>query len=113
MLRAIDAVAVGTAHTPLGWPIVWIAVALGTAIAGRGTRRARLIVPLALSSFLYGTAYFVFSVAAELRYHLWTEIAALLATVLLAGERPLPRRRLAFAYAPAVLVTLGALAARV
>jgi len=111
-LRAIDALAVATAHTPFGWPVVWMALALGAAIAGWGAPGGRLIVPLALSSLFYGCGYLVFSVAAELRYHLWTELAALIATVLVLGARPLARRRLAWAYAPAVLVTLAAMATR-
>jgi hypothetical protein len=112
VLRAIDAAAVGTAHTPLGWPIVWIAVALGAGLAGWRTPGAGLIVPLALSSFLYGMAYLVFSVAAELRYHLWTELAALIATVLVVGRGEAGWRRIGWSYLPAVVVILGCLAAR-
>ena len=49
-------------------------------------------MPLALSTLLYGLGYAVFSVAAELRYHLWTmsgtAIAlAIAATDLRAGAR--------------------------
>ncbi len=107
-LRLLDTLAVTMAHTPLGWPIVWIALALGAVIVGRGGPNASLIVPLALSSLLYGTGYLAFSVAAELRYHLWTGLAALLATVLVAGDgRAIPVRRLCFAYAPTVLVVLA------
>lgn len=113
VLRAIDALAVATAHTPLGWPIVWIGLAVGALLCAPGLPSARTIVPLALSSFLYGCGYLVFSVASELRYHLWTELAALIATVLVAAERGLvPRRRLAWAYAPAALATLAAVATR-
>ena len=84
--RSIDAVAMTTAHTPLGWPIVWIGLALGTLIASWGLAGARLIAPIALSSCLYGAGYLVFSVAAELRYHLWTEIAALIAVALMVSD---------------------------
>ncbi len=111
--RLLDWLAVASAHTPLGWPIVWIAVALGAVIAGWGRREARLAVPLALSSLFYGCGYLIFSVAAELRYHLWTGLAALLATVLVLGERPvLPARRLVLACLPAAIVTLAALVLR-
>jgi len=134
VLHLLDALAVASAHTPLGWPIVWMAVALGAAIAGwprrrqggkaaslaegawaegQATARTRLIVPLALSSLLYGCGYMVFSVASELRYHLWTELAALLAAVLAAGGAPLPRRRLAWSCAPPVLAVLACIATRV
>lgn len=111
--RAIDLLAVASAHMPLGWPIVSIALALGAVIAGWRLPSARLIVPLALSSLFYGCGYLIFSVAAELRYHLWTIVAALLATVLIVAERHgVPRRRLAWAYLPTLLVTLGAIATR-
>ena len=104
LLSAIDAAAVGSAHTPLGWPILWIAVAFGALVIGWGRGQA-LSMPLAWSALLYGGGYLVFSVASELRYHLWTELAALVATVLVAAEWPrVSRRRLALAYAPAVVL---------
>ncbi len=147
-LHAIDAMTVASAHTPLGWPILWIALALGALVVGTGPgpgpgsspvraepveahevhalRHARgersedrtdlvsaLTVPLALSSILYGCGYLVFSVAVELRYHLWTELAALLATVLVAREwRTVPRRRLILAYLPAAIILIAATAFR-
>jgi len=112
-LRVIDGLAVASAHGPLGWPIVWIALAAGAAIATRGLACAQLALPLALSSLFYGSGYLVFSVASELRYHLWTELAALLALVLIAAEiRAVPRWRLRWAFAPACVVTLIAVAAR-
>jgi hypothetical protein len=112
-MRLLDALAVATAHSPLGWPIVAMALALGALIASRGLAEARLIVPVALSSLLYGCGYLIFSVASELRYHLWTSIAALIATVLVASEhRAIPPRRLLCAYAPCALVIVAALIAR-
>lgn len=114
LTRAIDTLAVTTAHTPLGWPIVAIALGLGALIAGRGSSSAWLIVPLALSSLLYGLGYLVFSVASELRYHLWTELAAFLATVMvLAQARAIGRRRLVLAYAPAAITVVACIACRV
>jgi len=113
LLTALDTLAVASAHTPMGWPIVWIALAAGTLFLGWRVPSARLIVPLALSALLYGGGYLVFSVAAELRYHLWTELAAALATVLVVGEgRAIPPRRWLLAYAPAATITLIAIAAR-
>jgi hypothetical protein len=110
---ALDRFAVFGAHTPLGWPILWIALALGSLIAGRRSREARLIVPLASSALLYGGSYLVVSVASELRYHLWTELAALIATVLVIAERrSIAGRRLAWTYAPALLVLAAATALR-
>jgi hypothetical protein len=114
VLRAIDALAVGAAHTPLEWPIVWIALAIGALIAGRTMPAAPLIMPLAASALLYGGSYLIFSVAAELRYQLWTGLAALIATVLTFSERKtVSPRLLRIAYAPAAIVTISALACRI
>jgi hypothetical protein len=109
-MAAIDTLAMATAHTPLGWPIVWIALALGALMASLGLPHARLVVPIALSSILYGCGYLVFSVAAELRYHLWTELAALIAVVLVIGQGP--RRRLSWLFAPAALAAAIAIGIR-
>ncbi len=106
--RLIDGAALLSAHSPLGWPIWWMAVALGTlALAPRLPSR-RIIAPVALSALLYGLGYIVFSVAAELRYHLWTiagtAIAAALAASDIANGAPVARSRLVLAAAPAILV---------
>ncbi|GLU24690.1 hypothetical protein SLE2022_405930 [Rubroshorea leprosula] len=102
---ALDALAIAGAHTPLGWPILWIALALGVLVVGGAAPEARLAVPLAFSALLYGGSYLAVGVASELRYHLWTELAAFIATVLvLADVRAIPRRRLAFAALPALVV---------
>ena len=52
----------------------------------------------------------MFSVAAELRYHMWTELAALIAVVLVVAQRP--RRRLGWVVAPAALTVLAGVAFR-
>lgn len=113
-MRAVDALAMATAHTPLGWPIVFIALALGVVVASRGLPGARPIAPIALSSLFYGCGYLMFSVAAELRYHLWTELAALIATALLVDELKGSGRwrRLACAFAPAALAVAAGSVAR-
>ena len=114
MTRAIDALAVGTAHTPLGWPIVWIGLALSALIASFGLASARLIATIALSSCLYGTGYLFFSVAAELRYHLWTEIAALIAIVLTVSDPAIRcRPRFFWSFTPALLAVTAGTVARV
>ena len=51
-MAVLDALAMATAHTPLGWPIVWIGLALGALIASHGLPNAGLVVPVALSSLL-------------------------------------------------------------
>ena len=119
VFAAIDALAVASAHTPLGWPIVMIALAFGALVASRApARRGRrgigaLASPLAWSALLYGMSYLALSVASELRYHLWTSLAALLATALVAADaRAIGTRRLALAFVPAVAVTLACIALR-
>lgn len=117
LLSVIDRLATLSAATPIGWPITWLALALGALIASPWLPSRRLIVPLALSALLYGLGYGVFSVAAELRYHLWTMIGALIASVLVAGDLAAlpatPWRRLGWAYAPAALVLVLAITWRV
>ncbi|MBN8807338.1 MAG: hypothetical protein J0I47_03745 [Sphingomonas sp.] len=116
LLGAIDAAAVWSAATPLGWPILWMAVALGVLIAGSASPSARVFVPLALSSLLYGLGYGVFSVASELRYHLWTILAAMIAALIVAsnlldGAR-VPRPRLIAAAVPPLLILVACVAWR-
>jgi len=114
LLAGIDALAVATAHTPLGWPIVWIALAWAALVTGWNRPGAWPAVPLALSALLYGLGYVVVSVAAELRYHLWTELAALLALVLVLAERPaLTRRGAILALAPVLTAILAATILRI
>lgn len=113
-IRCVDTLAMATAHGPLGWPIVYLGLALGTFFASRGLPGAWLIRPIALSSLLYGGGYLFFSVASELRYHLWTELAALIAAALLIDDlRGGNRRRLLWAIGPAAIAMLAAVIARV
>ena len=113
LLNAVDSLAVAGEATPLNWPIFWIAVALGVAILAPRLPSRALVLPLALSALLYGLGYAAVSVASELRYHLWTMIAALLAACVTAADLPkanLKRGDVAIAALPAALVvTLGAL----
>jgi len=75
----IDAAALTSAPTPLGWPAAWMALALGVLLAMWKTTDAGAAIPLGASALLYGLSYFPTSVAAELRYHLWTMIGTALA----------------------------------
>ena len=110
LLHAVDALARYSAHTPLGWPIVWMALAAGVlAVSWRLPTRA-VVIPLALSSLLYGLGYGVFSVSSELRYHLWTMLAALVAACIAAADLGPRRGRdwLILAAPPALFATLAA-----
>ena len=102
-----------SAHTPLGWPIFWMAVALGVLILVPSLGERRVSAALAVSALLYGLSYLPLSVASELRYHLWTIVAALLAAVIAGAEiakGPRPSR-LRFALALAPVLTVGLLSA--
>ncbi|GAA0295260.1 hypothetical protein GCM10009087_01260 [Sphingomonas oligophenolica] len=116
LLSAIDWLALASAKTPLGWPIAWIALASGLLMLSPALPSRRLIVPMALSALLYGLGYGVFSVAAELRYHLWTMIAALIAAVLAAGDLyampAVPWRKTGWAGTPLIAVLVLATAWR-
>ena len=111
--RLIDGIAVWSGGTPLGWPICWLALALGVLIVAPRLPSRGLVVPLALSAFLYGFAYLPLSVAAELRYHLWTMTGTAVAAAIAASELASgPRRHLLVAAAPLLVVTLLCLAWR-
>ncbi|WP_176591383.1 hypothetical protein [Sphingobium sp. EM0848] len=91
-LNFVDDAAVKSADTPLGWPCAWMALALGLMLAARRMASAKIIWMLAGSALFYGLGYAVFSVAAELRYYLWTMMAGAMATVIAIGDFPaLPR----------------------
>ena len=112
-LSMIDAITLASAHSPLGWPIVWIALAFGVLTIAAYLPSRRVVIPVALSALLYGLGYGVFSVASELRYHLWTLLAAAIATAIagsdLANGGLVPRRR--FAIAVAIPLVVAALCA--
>lgn len=104
------------AETPLGWPIAWIVVAIiGLWVAlGRSKSPPRdLALALLVSALALEASFAVVSIASDLRYHLWPMMAAALATVLLAGERPLPRRTLLVGGAALLLIVAAGTAARV
>lgn len=90
-LGAVTAITDAAAHTPLGWPIFWISVALAALLAALMARAPPVIIALSASSFLYGLSYLVFGVAVGMRYYFWTISAAGLAAVLVASE--IARRR--------------------
>ncbi|HEX7693282.1 MAG TPA: hypothetical protein VF409_02265 [Sphingomonas sp.] len=110
VLTWIDRGARWSGHTPLGWPVWWMALAVGLLVVAPGLPSRRLVIPLALSGLLYGLGYLPASVACELRYHFWTIVAILIAALiagadLASGAWP-SRNRLIVAIAPFALVTI-------
>jgi hypothetical protein len=112
-LRVISGAAFITGHTPLGWPVWWMAVASAALVFAPGLPSRRLAVPIALSALLYGLGYLPASVAEELRYHLWTMLAGCIAGLItlsdLAATGLPARNRLMVASAPLILVTILAI----
>jgi hypothetical protein len=84
------------AASPLGWPCLWFAAAIGllwaSARADRGGQVA-LGRALALSTVCMSASFAIVSIASDLRYHLWSMIAAALALILLVDARAFDRRR--------------------
>jgi hypothetical protein len=113
LTRAIETGTAALSHTPLEWPIVFIALAIGAMGLAPALPSGRLILPFAASSFLYGMGYLLVSVASEIRYHLWTMLAAAFATAIvvadLAGGARVSPRHAAFSYAPFALVMVLAI----
>jgi hypothetical protein len=100
---------------PVGWPALWLALALAAlwpaAEAPPGPARD-LALALLLSACCGGLSYAIVSVASDLRYHLWTMLAAALGLALLAGSGAVRRRHAAALAAVAAAVTLAGLAGR-
>jgi hypothetical protein len=91
----IDAAAVMAASPP-GWPILWLVLAIGLLWASAGAARsgqAALGRALAVSAACMSASFAFVSIASDLRYHLWSMVAAALALVLLADGHALVRRR--------------------
>ena len=114
-LRAVFALGRLIAALPIGWPACWLALDL---VALQAARKAapgpyrELALALALSALTMGASFLAISVASDLRYHLWTMIAAMLAFALLAAGGAIRRRHLVAAAAVLVAVTLAGAAGR-
>jgi hypothetical protein len=105
---AIGHAAHAMALSPLGRPATWLAVALGLLVLVPRLPHGRFTAAASLSALCYGGGYALVSVAPDMRYNLWTMLAAMLAlTVALAdldadrAHGP-SRRRLLAASAPAL-----------
>lgn len=110
---AIAALADASVDSPLGWPACWIALAFA-ALVLMPAGAPPLAVALVWSSLLYGLSYLPLSVATEVRYHLWTGLAAALATAMAVASGGIAwrSRRAAVALAPLLLVTIAGIAWR-
>ena len=82
VLRAAMAMAL----SPFGRPATWLAVAAGLLIAGRRLPSRRFVLALAGSALAYGGAYAIVSVAPDLRYNLWTMLAAAMALIVAVAD---------------------------
>jgi hypothetical protein len=106
----IDAATV-MAASPLGWPYLWLALAVGLLWASaraEGDGQVRLGRALLLSAACMSASFAVVSIASDLRYHLWSMTAAALGLILLADARAIDRGRgIALGWALVVLTVIG------
>lgn len=112
-VASFDRFAGWLANSPLGAPILALAVALAVLALARPTQSAAhaLAVPLALSATAMELSFFFVSIAGDWRYHLWSMLAAWLSAILLLTG-PLPKLHARIALAGLALVALPALGAR-
>lgn len=99
-------------ETPLGWPVVWIALAALTLAAGWRVAGPAAVLARALlvSALMLEASFAAISIASDLRYHLWAMIATGLALVLL-GRAPWRRRwRTLLALVLAAVIGVGGVA---
>lgn len=115
--HAIGRAARWMALSPLGRPATWLAVALALLLIARRLPSRRFVTALALSALLYGGAYALVSVAPDMRYNLWTLLAAMLALAVAVADLRraatplLPRSLLLMALAPVSTVAALEMAA--
>jgi len=86
LAKAISDAAYKMAVSPLGRPATWMAIALGLLIVARTLPSRHVLTALGVSALAYGGAYMVVSVAADLRYNLWTLLAGLIGIAIVVAE---------------------------
>jgi hypothetical protein len=107
--------AASEAATPLGWPIVWTAIAamlLPSAWRRRFEPAGGLALALIVSALTLEASFLVISIASDLRYHLWSMTAAALGLILLSGDLRLKRWVLASDCAVLILIIAGGVVTR-
>ena len=90
-----QSVAGDEAETPLGWPILWTALALCLLPAAWRRRLdppGSLALSLLASVLVLEASFLLISIASDLRYHLWPMMASALALILLSDGLALTRR---------------------
>ncbi|MEA3001757.1 MAG: hypothetical protein QOH81_545 [Sphingomonadales bacterium] len=103
------------AGLPPGWPAFWLAlgsVALWPAVRAPAGPERDPALALLLSACCGGFSYALVSVASDLRYHLWTMLAAPVGIALLAASGAIRRRYWVALAATAAAVTVTGIAGR-
>lgn len=112
---AIKNAAQWQAASPLGRPATYLALAAGLLALAGGMASRRILLALAGSAICYGLGYGVFSVAPDMRYNLWTMLAATLALIMawpdLMALRRSAKARLLLAALPVMLVMIAEIVA--
>ena len=110
----VFALAQATAQSPLGRPATWTAVAIALLILAPHLASRALVTALGGSALLYALAYGAVSVAPDLRYNLWTMLAAMIGLLVALVELPrtaAARRDALLAAVPVAIVVAGELVA--
>jgi hypothetical protein len=115
--QLVEQAALIGAHTPLGWPACWLALALFTLMVGHRLPSKGLIVPIACSALFYGLGYAVCSVSSEFRYHLWTTTGTMIAATIAIDDirngASIRRTQLYYAATPLIMVVTLAMVWRI
>jgi len=115
LLAVWQSAAAAEAGTPLGWPIVWTTIALllgPSAWRRRDGPAGRLALALIASVLTLEASFLVVSIASDVRYHLWSMAASVLALILLSDDLRVTRREALASAALIVLVVGGGLFTR-
>ncbi|MDB5719548.1 MAG: hypothetical protein JWP15_166 [Alphaproteobacteria bacterium] len=94
---------------PIAWPCLWLAldlVAFWSAVTAPPGAFRDLAFALSLSALALGASFLAISVASDLRYHLWTMIAAAMAFPMLWAAGALNRRHLIVAAGLAAAIAI-------